>query len=223
VKGKLIVIEGLDGSGKKTQTKLLHDHIKKINQNITYISFPDYDSLSSSLVKMYLNSEFGSDPAAVNAYAASSFFAVDRYASYKKKWSKLYQSGYIIIADRYTTSNPVYQMSKLPEEDWNKYLSWLYDYEYNKLKLPIPDKVIFLDVPTEISQELMEKRYLNSKKKKDLHENNIMFLEKCKKISRYVAKFDNWHTINCVSEGKIKNQKDIHKEILKVLPEDMFL
>ncbi len=223
MKGKLIVIEGLDGSGKKTQTKLLYEHIKKINSNTTYISFPDYDSPSSALIKMYLNSEFGNDPSSVNAYAASSFFAIDRFASYKKTWSKLYQNGHIIIADRYTTSNPVYQMSKLPEQDWNKYLSWLYDYEYNKLELPIPDKVIFLDVPIEISQSLMEKRYLVNNGKKDLHENNIIFLKKCKKISQFVANFDNWHIINCVSNGIIKNKEDIHKEILKALPEEMLL
>lgn len=223
MKGKLIVIEGLDGSGKKTQTKLLYDHIKKLKSNTTYISFPDYDSPSSSLIKMYLNSEFGSDPLSVNAYAASSFFAVDRYSSYKKTWSKLYKNGHIIIADRYTTSNPVYQMSKLPEEEWNKYLSWLYDYEYNKLDLPVPDKVIFLEVPIEISQSLMEKRYLKSNGKKDLHENNVKFLEKCKKISKFVANFDNWHTINCVSDGIIKNKEIIHQEILKALPEEMFL
>ena len=221
--GKLIVIEGLDGSGKKTQTNLLHEYIKKLYPNTTYISFPDYGSPSSSLIKMYLNSEFGDDPSVVNAYAASSFFAVDRYVSYKKTWSKLYQNGHIIIADRYTTSNPIYQMSKLPEGEWNKYLSWLYDYEYNKLDLPVPDKVIFLDVPVEVSQTLMEKRYLNSTGKKDLHENNIKFLEKCKKISKYVADFDNWHIIECVLNNKIKDKENIHKEILKALPEEMLL
>lgn len=222
MKGKLIVIEGLDGSGKKTQTKLLYEHFKKLYSNTTYISFPDYNSPSSSLVKMYLNSEFGNNPSSVNAYAASSFFAVDRYASYKKTWSKLYNSGHIIIADRYTTSNAVYQMSKLPEKQWHEYLSWLYDYEYNKLELPIPDKVIFLDVPIEISQSLMEVRYLNSNGKKDLHENNINFLKKCKKISKFVANFDNWHTINCASDRKIKNKECIHDEILKSLSEEMF-
>ena len=220
--GKLIVIEGLDGSGKKTQTNLLHEYIKKLYPNTTYISFPDYGSPSSSLIKMYLNSEFGDDPSAVNAYAASSFFAVDRYVSYKKTWSKLYQNGHIIIADRYTTSNPIYQMSKLPEEEWSKYLAWLYDYEYNKLGLPVPDKVIFLDVPIEISQSLMEKRYLDNNGKKDLHENNIKFLKKCKKISKYVADFDNWHIIKCMLNDKIKEKETIHKEILKALTEELF-
>ena len=223
MEGKLIVIEGLDGSGKKTQTKFLYDYIKNINPNTHYISFPDYDSPSSSIIKMYLHSEFGNNPSSVNAYAASSFFAVDRFVSYKKTWSDLYQSGYIIIADRYTTSNAIYQMSKLSEGEWNKYLSWLYDHEYNKLGLPRPDKVIFLDVPIEISQVLMEERYSKGNGEKDLHESNIKFLEKCKKASKYVADFDNWYTINCVSNGKIKDKDYIHKEILDALPKEMFL
>ena len=145
--GKLIVIEGLDGSGKATQTAMLRSKLLQLNLKYYQVSFPDYNSSSSSLVKMYLNSEFGESPNDVNAYAATSFFAVDRYSSYIKSWKDKYQNGYIIVADRYTTSNVIYQMSKLGIDNWDYYIDWMQDYEYNKLGLPKPDKVIYLDMP----------------------------------------------------------------------------
>lgn len=213
--GKLIVIEGLDGCGKNTQVNLLVESLKRKGKKVKYLSFPDYNEPSSSLIKMYLNREFGKDPNEVNAYAASSFYAVDRYASYKKFWEKNYKSGEIIICDRYTTSNTFYQMSKLPKNEWENYLTWLYDYEYNKLGLPKPNNVIFLNVPIEISQNLMEKRYLGDKNKKDLHESDITFLKNCKEAANYVIKKDGWAEIFCAKENKMRDISDIHDEIIK--------
>ena len=174
-RGKLIVMEGLDGSGKATQTGLLCQYLESRGRRVRHIEFPDYREPSSALVKMYLNKEFGSNPGDVNAYAASSFYAVDRYASFLRFWRKDYLSGATIVADRYTTSNAVYQMEKTPREDWNKYLAWLQDYEYGKLQLPRPDLVLFLDMPTEISQRLLSGRYAGDERKKDLHESNVEF------------------------------------------------
>ena len=135
-KGKLIVLEGLDGSGKGTQAKLLAKHLTETDHLVREITFPDYDSDSSALVKMYLAGQFGDKPDDVNAYAASSFYAVDRYAGYKSDWGKFYEEGGILIADRYTTSNAVHQCSKLPPEQWDAFLQWLFDYEYHLLGLP---------------------------------------------------------------------------------------
>ena len=154
MKKRLIVIDGLDGSGKTTQ----FDIVKKLlgeRYTVKAISFPEYDKPSSALVKMYLNGEISKNAADINAYAASSFYAVDRYASYKQFWEKNYNDGELILASRYTTSNAIHQMEKLPRREWDGYLEWLADYEYNKLGLPRPDCVIFLDMPVEISQRLM--------------------------------------------------------------------
>ena len=177
-RGKIITIEGLDGSGKATQTKLLEQKIASMGINAKYVSFPDYDQPSSTLVKMYLNSEFGEKPSDVNAYAASSFFAIDRYASYMKSWKKYYNSGKIIVADRYISSNIVYQMGKLPRDEWDNFIKWCLDYECIKLGLPMSDAVVYLSVPIDVSQSLMRKRYDGCEEKKDLHEKNIAFLEK---------------------------------------------
>ena len=154
-KGKLIVIEGLDGSGKATQAKLLAQHLASQGLPVREVTFPDYASDSSALIKMYLAGQFGSKPDDVNAYAASSFFAVDRYASYKTDWGRFYEEGGVVIADRYTTSNAVHQCSKLPPEQWEEFLHWLFDYEFHLLGLPAPDSVIYLQVDPAVSQRLM--------------------------------------------------------------------
>lgn len=219
--GKLIVIEGLDGCGKNTQTRLLADYLEANNIKTKYVSFPNYSEPSSSLVKMYLGGEFGTNPNDVNAYAASSFFAVDRYASFKKHWQKNYQNGNVIVCDRYTTSNPAYHMHKLPQTLWDEYLTWLYDYEYNKLGLPEPDAVIYLDVPVEASQHLMEKRYCGNESKKDLHEANVKFLKNCAEVAKYVCKKSGWTVINCASGGVIKSKEAIQNEIFSSLKGDV--
>ncbi len=217
MKGRLIVIEGLDGSGKATQTSLLCNYLKLKNKNVLSVHFPDYNEPSSSLVKMYLNFEFGHDPNIVNAYAASTFYAIDRYASFLKFWKDKYNSGYNVIADRYTTSNIVYQMHKLKFQKWDSYLNWLYDFEYIKLELPKPDLVIYLDMPVEFSQNLMNVRYLGHEEKKDLHESNITFLEKCRKSALYSSEKYNWNKIECFYKDQIKSIDEIHNEILSVI------
>lgn len=163
---KFIVIEGLDGSGKATQTKILFDKISAMGKSIKRLEFPDYASESSALVKMYLGGEFGSNPNDVNAYAASSFYAVDRVASFLKFWKKDYENSDVILSDRYATSNIIYQMSKLDKSEWDNFIEWQEDFEYNKLSVPKPDKVIYLDVKPEVSQKLMSKRYEGDEGKK---------------------------------------------------------
>lgn len=165
-KGKLIVLEGLDGSGKATQAKLLAEHLAAQGVPVQKITFPDYASDSSALVKMYLAGQFGQHPDDVNAYAASSFYAVDRYASYKTSWGSFYEQGGVIIADRYTTSNAVHQCSKLPQKQWEEYLHWLFDYEFRLLGLPAPDRVIYLQVDPAVSQRLMTQRYHGDESKR---------------------------------------------------------
>ncbi|MCR5485833.1 MAG: deoxynucleoside kinase [Clostridiales bacterium] len=200
MKGRLVVIEGLDGSGKSTQMDLLEDALKKRNVPYRRIKLPDYESDSSSLVKMYLGGKFGNDPDDVNAYAASSFYAVDRVANYVCKWKSDYISGKLIIADRYTTSNAYHQMQKLPREKWDEYLRWLEDYEYEKLSIPRPDAVIYLDMPVEISQKLMSGRYNGDENKKDIHEVNVDYLKSCGKAALYAAEKLGWDIVRC-SDG----------------------
>ncbi len=217
-KGKLIVIEGLDGSGKATQSKILCSELRnKLNKKVCKISFPDYNEPSSALVKMYLNSEFGESPEDVNAYAASSFYATDRYASYVKFWEKRYESGQIIIADRYTTSNMIYQMNKLPKENWEGYINWVEDYEYNKLALPRPDIVIYFDMPIKISQEFMLKRYGGKTNCKDLHEKNVSFLEKCRKSALFAAQQQKWNVIACSDGFKPKTIDEIRDTVFNLV------
>ena len=177
---KLIIIEGLDGSGKSTQTALLEKHLTDTGVNFKKIKLPDYDSPSSTLVNMYLAGEFGKSADDVNAYAAGAFYAVDRFASYKLNWKQDYENGTVILADRYATSNSIYQMEKLEQCEWDAYLEWSEDFEYNKIGIPKPDLVIYLDVPVEISQRLMTDRYSGDENKKDVHESNVEFLKKCR-------------------------------------------
>ena len=159
MKGRLFIIEGGDGSGKATQTRLLTEHLQRDGYDVKSVSYPDYDSDSSALVKMYLRGDFGSDADAVNPYAASAFFAVDRFASYQMKWKAFYEQGGIVIADRYTTSNMLYQMIKIDDPAQRRaYLAWLEDFEFRKMGLPAPDKVFLLDVPLAVTERLMADR-----------------------------------------------------------------
>jgi len=213
--GKLIVIEGLDGSGKSTQLDLLFENLKKNNIDCKSVSFPDYENPSSTLVKMYLAGEFGKKPGDVNAYAASVFYAADRYASFKSAWGEYYNAGGTVIAGRYTTSNAVHQASKLPESEWENFLSWLYDFEYNKIAIPKPDKVIFLDMPVEVSQKLLSKRYEGDDSKKDIHECDTEYLDRCRKSAIYTAEFSGWETISCAENGEARSIEDIANDVLK--------
>ena len=216
-KGKLFVIDGLDGSGKSTQFELLQKDLENNNINYKAISFPDYEQPSSTLVKMYLGGEFSSSPDGVNAYAASSFYAVDRYASFKLFWEDNYNKGDFILASRYTTSNAIHQMEKLNMSEWDDYLAWMEDYEYNKLKLPKPDTVVFLDMPVEVSQILLSNRYHGDDNKKDIHEADVEYLKKCRKSALYCAKKLDWIVIECSKDGQPLSIEEIHKKLAALL------
>lgn len=205
-------MEGLDGSGKATQANHLfayaqtRGHAKKI-------TFPDYDSPSSALVKMYLAGDFGTDAESVNAYAASAFYAVDRFASFQTKWKADYIAGATIVADRYVTSNMVYQLSKLPRSAWDSFMDWLEDFEYDKLGLPRPDRVVYLDVPPEISQTLLLKRYAGNADQKDIHERDLAFLLHCRTCALYAAEKLGWTVLHCAANGTLRTEDDIQTEI----------
>lgn len=213
--GKLIVIEGLDGSGKSTQVSLIKKRIVDSGKRIKQIKLPDYESESSALVRMYLAGEFGSDPSDVNTYATSLFYTVDRYANYNMVWKNDYLNGTIILADRYATSNAVHQMVKLPKEKWDEYLNWLEDIEYNKVGIPKPDAVIFLDMPVDVSQRLMTERYLGDENKKDVHESNVDYLKKCHESALYAAKVLNWSVIKCAENDLPRSIEEINEDIFK--------
>ncbi len=212
--GKLIVIEGLDGSGKSTQLELLEKNLKLKGLDCRSVSFPDYDNPSSTLVKMYLKGDFGKKPEDVNAFAASVFYTVDRYASYKSSWGEYFQNGGTVVSGRYTTSNAVHQCSKLPEEKWEEFLEWLYDFEYGKIGIPKPDKVIFLDMPIEVSQKLLTGRYKGDESQKDIHESDTEYLDKCRKAAIFTAKYSNWEIIPCSENGAPRTKEAIAADVL---------
>lgn len=213
--GKLIILEGGDGSGKATQTKLLQEHLERDGEDILSISFPDYESPSSSLVKMYLEGDFGNAAAAVNPYAASSFFAVDRFASYQVKWKTFLDAGGIVLADRYTTSNMPYQMIKIETaSEKEAFLEWLNDFEFHKLGLPEPDLVLYLDVPLSVSEELMAQRQgKTGGQTGDIHEKNIAFMTKCHQAYDDLAVKYNWPRIACTDGQTMRSVEAIHKDV----------
>ena len=213
--GKLIVIEGTDGSGKSTQFRLLSERLNQEKISFKHLVFPRYSEESSALIRMYLGGQFGSNPSDVNAYAASSFYAVDRYASYKMDWGQWYENGGLILSDRYTTSNAVHQASKEPLENRKAFLSWLYDFEYNKLGLPQPDLIIYLDVPTDFTEKLMRSRESATGTTADIHEKDLGYLATCRETGRAAAEFYGWTVISCVKDGQMRTIEDIHQEIYR--------
>ena len=221
MRGKLIVLEGLDGSGKSTQLTQLDSFLCQRGFQVRKIKLPDYDDPSSSLVRMYLGGEFGSDPQSVNAYTASSFYAVDRAANYLRKWKRDYLGGKVILADRYTTSNAYHQLQKLPREEWDAYLLWLEDFEYGKLCLPKPDCVIYLDMPIDVSQRLMTRRYAGDEQKKDIHEANVEYLKNCRTAALYAADKLGWHVIDCADDGDAKPIGQIAGQVRRIVEKEL--
>ena len=217
MKKTFIAIDGLDGSGKKTQTNLLIEYLQKKGIEYRHLDFPTYDEKYSCFVNMYLSGTFGEDPEIVNAYAASSFFAVDRYASYARRWHGDYRSGALIVADRYTTSNLIYQLPKLARGEWDAFSDWLLDFEYAKLGLPAPDLTVYLKMDPEVSQMLLDRRYHGDLQKRDIHESNTAFQEACRESAGYAADRLNWRTVDCVRNGALRSAEEISGEILKIV------
>lgn len=217
---KIIVIEGVDSSGKATQSKLLYDRLSNSGKDVVSVEFPNYKSQSSAVAKMYLAGEFGTNPSDVSPYAASTFFAVDRFASVRGEWKGYFSDDKIIIADRYTTSNMVHQASKISDDDEKtKFLDWLYDFEYNVLSLPKPDLVIFLDMPVENARELMRDRAnkFDNSAVKDIHERSESYLQKSYDNACFVANKYGWKHIKCAVDGKVRTIDDISEEIYKAV------
>ena len=216
--GKLIIFEGLDGSGKGTQTDLLCQALRAKGEEPMQITFPDYESDSSALVKMYLSGQFGQKPDDVNAYASSTFYAVDRFASYKTRWGDFYRRGGQIVSDRYTTSNAVHQCSKLPPMHWDGFLEWLFDFEYKKMGIPAPDAVVYLSVEVEVSQRLIAERYHGDTNKMDIQEKDIEYLARSRAAAEYCARKLGWERIVCTKEENgqrvMRSADEIHAEVM---------
>lgn len=217
MKGTLIVLEGIDGSGKATQATFLEARLKEAGRDVLHISFPDYESDSSALVKMYLAGQFGTDPGDVNPYAASLFYAVDRFASFRMKWKAFYESGGIVIADRYTTSNMVHQMTKYEDKkERDIFLSWLERTEYEELELPRPDEVILLDVPLSITENLVKAR-AEAGGSMDIHEQHIEYLRKCYDAYQVLCDKYAWHRVACAEGDILRSTEAIGDEIWKLI------
>lgn len=214
---KFIAIEGLDGSGKETQTGLLKEALQGFGLKVVSVSFPQYGKLSAALVEDYLHGGFGESANDVNAYAASSFFAMDRLVSYLKEWRADYESADVLIADRYTTSNAIHQCSKLPKDEWPAFTDWLFDYEFRLLGLPEPDVVVYLRLDIETSQRLLEERYGGDASKRDIHECDMDYLRQSHEAADWCSECLSWFTIECASDGALRNKGDVHNEIMKRL------
>jgi len=216
-KGKLIVLEGIDGSGKSAQYRRLCERMEKDGIAYNHIVFPRYDQDSSALIRMYLGGEFGTKPDDVNAYTASTFFAVDRFASYKKDWGTVYENGGVILSDRYTTSNAVHQGSKLPEEELPDFFRWLSDLEYDKMGLPRPDLVIYLDVDLETSLKRMRRREAKNHTSADIHEKDLDYLRRCLRTADRAAEYYGWTRIPFLIDGQEREVDEKNAEIYAIL------
>ncbi|EPZ53575.1 deoxynucleoside kinase family protein [[Clostridium] sordellii ATCC 9714] len=208
---------------EKNTNKKLFNRLEQDGYKVKKVEYPNYKSESSALVKMYLNGDFGKNAEDVDPYVASTFFAADRYASFKTEWEEFYNNGGIIIADRYTTSNMVHQASKMDENERDKFINWLFDYEFNLYKIPEPDCVVFLNVPIEYSKKLMENRKnkFTGEDKKDIHESDISYLSKSYENSLYIANKYNWNKINCIENENLRSIESIHEEIYNIVKENL--
>ncbi len=211
--GKLIVFEGTDGSGKATQSRLLYERLRREGVDCRKLDFPRYGEPSCAAVELYLHGALGDKPGDVNGYAASTFFAVDRYCSYKQDWGEYYERGGLLIADRYTTSNAVHQASKLPEAERKAFLTWLFDFEYRMLGLPEPTAVFYLDVPTELTERMMRAREAANRTEADIHERDEAYLRRCGEVGRLLAKEYGWQRLDCARGDAMRTVEDIHEEL----------
>ena len=216
--GKLIAIDGLDGSGKGTMSERLYQYFLQKGVRVKKISFPMYDNPSSYGVKMYLNGELGERPDDTNGYAASTLFAVDRYLSYRTDWGKFVaEEGTVTIADRYTSANAVHQLSKLPKEEWGTFLPWLFDFEHTKLGLPLPDLTVYLQMPPRISRELIRRRASETGRVVDIHEKDAGYLDRCYEAALYAADKLNWQVIPCFEGDSPRDMNLIFADLLRLV------
>lgn len=213
--GKLIVFEGTDGSGKATQSRLLLERLRREGVDCRPLTFPRYGEPSAAAVELYLRGELGTKPGDVNAYAASTFYAVDRYCSYRQDWGGYYENGGVLIADRYTTSNAVHQASKLPKEERRAFLDWLFGFEYGKLGLPEPTAVFYLDVPTELTERMMRSREAATNTSADIHEKDAAYLRACREAGEQLVADYGWQYVDCSHDGEMRTIEDIHGEIYR--------
>jgi len=216
-KGNLIVFEGIDGSGKSTQYNLLCERFADEGRDFRRIRFPRYDKPSSALIKMYLGGELGDTPDAVNAYAASSFYAVDRYASFVQDWREYYQQGGLILTDRYSTSNALHQGAKMPDNERASFLKWLYEFEFDKLGLPRPDLVIYMNIDAQAAGHRLLKRQSETGTDRDIHERDDLYLHECVKVGKQAAAFYNWQSVDCVTDGKELCANELHDAVYDIV------
>ena len=216
-KGKLIVLEGIDGSGKSTQYRRLCQRMENDKIDYNHIVFPRYDKESSALLRLYLGGAFGTDPGDVNAYTASTFYAVDRFASYRDDWGKIYENGGLILSDRYTTSNAVHQGCKLPDDELPDFFNWLADLEYVKMGLPRPDLVIYLDVDIETATRRMRRREAKNNTQADIHEKDTAYLERCLRTADMAAEHYGWVRIPYMKYGAERETDEKNAEIYSVV------
>ena len=219
--GKLIVLEGTDGSGKSTQMELLKSRLERERTEFRRLRFPRYEEESSALIRMYLGGRFGQRPDDVNPYAASTFYAVDRYASYAADWKKYYEQGGLLISDRYTTSNAVHQGGKLTDGEQTDFFRWLYDLEFEKMRLPKPDLVIFLDMPTALTEQLMRRREQDTSTHADIHEQDMAYLAACRETAARAVDFYGWRTVPCAENGQLRTMEAIHEDIYALVKKCM--
>lgn len=215
--GKLIVLEGTDGSGKATQAKLLCERLRREGRDCRKLDFPRYGEPSCAAVELYLHGALGERPGDVNGYAASTFYAVDRYCSYKQDWGGYYEAGGLLIADRYTTSNAVHQTSKLPAQERGAFLRWLFDFEYRLLGLPEPTAVFYLDVPTELTERMMRSREAENHTGTDIHERDDAYLRSCREVGEQLVSQYGWRRVDCCRGGAMRTIEDIHEELYQSL------
>ena len=213
--GRLIVIEGLDGCGKSTQLDIL----RRTLSDAHFITFPQYESDSGRIISSYLKGTFDEKNPKISAYSASIMYALDRYTSYKTHWGALYESGRPVISARYVSSNAIYQMTKLDKSEWDGYLEWLCDLEYSRLGMPGPDLTVFLDMPTEVSQKLLLKRYGGDESMKDINERDTAYLARCRDAALYAAEKYGWSMISCSMNNEPRSIGEINNELMSRIKE----
>ncbi len=215
-KGKFIVIDGTDGSGKATQVEILKNRLEKEGREVMIVDFPRYDKPSGIFCTKYLNGEYG-QLKDISPEQGSLFYAMDRFDAKKEMIDHL-SRGKILLANRYVSASMGHQGSKIADlVERKNFLDWVEDLEYSILGIPRPDATLILHVPAEINQELVDKKdprdYVNGKKR-DLHESDLNHLKSAEATYLQIARdYPNFHLIECVKDGRLMSREDIHELI----------